>query len=186
MAHLIIAEQAVQQLKLDVVYFIPAYIPPHKGHGGMVSANHRWQMVRKAIAGNKKFRTSDIELIRKGISYTVDTLHAFKEQYPKSKLFLILGSDNYRQFHSWKSPDAILSQSTIVVYHRPGVKQSRNVRKCAAVFLMGAMFDLSSTMIREQLQRGESITYLVLPAVERYIHKHVLYKHRGRKTKAKK
>jgi nicotinate-nucleotide adenylyltransferase len=184
-AHLIIAEQAVQQLKLDIVYFIPAYIPPHKGHGGMVSANHRWQMVRKAIAGNKKFHTSDIELKRKGISYTVDTLHAFKDQYPKSKLFFILGGDNYRQFRLWKSPEEILALATIVVYHRPGVKQKMNIRNRTAVFLKGAMFELSSTMIREQLHRGESIKYLVSPVVERYIHKRSLYNRSNREMKVR-
>jgi nicotinate-nucleotide adenylyltransferase len=142
-------------------------------------------MVQKAIAGNKKFRTSDIELKRKGISYTVDTLHAFKDQYPKSKLFFILGGDNFRQFRSWKSPEEILALATIVVYHRPGVKQIKNIHNRTVVFLKGAMFDLSSTMIREQLHRGESIKYLVSPAVERYIYKNLLYKHSGRKMKAK-
>jgi nicotinate-nucleotide adenylyltransferase len=184
-AHLIIAEQAVQQLKLDVVYFMPAYLPPHKAHSRFASANHRWQMVRKAIVGNKKFRASDIELKRKGISYTVDTLRVFKERYPKSKLFFIIGGDNYHQFHSWKSPKEILKLATIVVYHRPGVVRTSQVVRCSVVFLRGAMFDLSSTMIRKQLYQGESIKYLVSPIVERYIHHHLLYKHSGRKTKAK-
>ena len=165
-AHLIIAEQAIQQLQLDVVYFVPANIPPHKTYHAFVSANHRWQMVRKAIAGNTKFRASDIELKRKGISYTVDTLLAFKERYPKSNLFLILGGDNYQQFHSWKSPKEILSHATLVVYHRPGVKENRKSLNDGVVFLQGAKFELSSTMIREQLKRGESIKYLVSPAVE--------------------
>jgi nicotinate-nucleotide adenylyltransferase len=184
-AHLIIAEQAVEELKLDVVYFIPAHIPPHKGHGGFVTAEHRWNMVRKAITGNKKFRASNIELKRKGISYTVDTLRVFKERYPASELFFIIGGDNYRQFHSWKSPKEILRLATIVVYHRPGAKLNSSDFHRSVVFLHSAMVDLSSTMIRERLYQKESITYLVSPAVERYINQQSLYQ-RGRNKKARK
>jgi nicotinate-nucleotide adenylyltransferase len=161
-------------------------MPPHKAHSGFASANHRWQMVRKAIVGNKKFRISDIELKRKGTSYTVDTLRVFKERYPESELFFIIGGDNYRQFDSWKSPKEILKLATIVVYHRPGVVRASQVARSSVVFLRGAMFDLSSTMIRKQLFQGESIKYLVSPAVEQYIDKQSLYQHGGRKKKARK
>ena len=185
-AHLLIAEQAVQQLNLDVVYFVPAYIPPHKAHSGFASASQRWQMVRKAIAGNPKFRASDVELKRKGISYTIDTLHRFKERYPASALFLVLGGDNYRQFRLWKSPEEILDLATIVVYQRPGVRSQKSSLDRTTVFLQGAMLDLSSTLIRDQLRHGKSIKYLVSPAVEQYITARQIYKNRKRTGKEQK
>ncbi|HVN49331.1 MAG TPA: hypothetical protein VMU30_11000, partial [Bacteroidota bacterium] len=90
----------------------------------------------------------------------------------------------YHQLHEWRSPQEIRNLTSIAVYRRPGVKEKKAIRNAAAVFLHGAKFELSSTMIRDRLKRGESIKYLVSPAVERYIRHRSLYTRGSRKKKA--
>jgi len=89
--HIAIAEQACKQLKLDKIILVPAYIPPHKTHKSSISASHRLNMLKLAIDGRKGFKVSSVELKRKGISYTIDTLKALKKQYRNSDLILIIG-----------------------------------------------------------------------------------------------
>ena len=118
--HLAIAEQAIKQLGLDSVYFVPAYIPPHKQQHSSTTAQHRMRMLKLAVRGRKKYRVSALELKRGGISYTIDTLKAFKQRFPHIDFVLILGADNLLQFQSWKSPKTILQLSSLAVYKRKG------------------------------------------------------------------
>jgi nicotinate-nucleotide adenylyltransferase len=172
LAHLIIAEQAREQLRLDKVIFIPARIPPHKIRRKTTSAEDRMWMTELAVAGNPFFSVSDIEVSRQGVSYTIDTLKSLKSIYPKSKFYLLLGSDNYTAFHTWYKPKLIRKLSTLVVYRRgeagrgtPGV-----------VVIAGPALDLSSSMIRQRIRRRLGIRYMVPNAVETYIRLHRLYR----------
>ncbi len=181
--HLIIAEQAREQLQLDTVLFVPAFIPPHKIEGVSSTAAHRLALLRLAVKGNPNFKVSSIELKRKGVSYTVDTVRALREQFDASELFLIVGSDNFLDFRSWKSPDEILSLATIAVYEREGFenagKDAQLVRH--SEFLKSTRMTVSSTNIRHRVLYGETIRYLVPESVEKYIVRHHLYQPRGRK-----
>ena len=175
-AHLIIAERAVQQLNLDKVVFVPAYLPPHKKKGGTASPSQRYTMIKKAISGRREFDVTSIEMDRKGISYTIDTIRDVRAKYKDAKLFLIVGGDNYRQFEKWKSAEEMRKLVTLVVYDRSESRLSKRSRKQkGAVKLKGTKLDISSTLIRSQLGRGESIHFLVPPSVERFIRRRRLY-----------
>ncbi len=174
--HLIIAEQACQQLCLDRLLFIPAYVPPHKRHKETANAEQRLAMVKLSIAGAAKFEVAAIEIHRKGISYTVDTLKELHHRNPKAKLFLIVGGDNYAGFKSWKSTGEILKLSSVVVYRRNLRKPlEKGLRLKNVKYLEGPFLDISSTMIREKVNRGESIQYLVLERVREFIYRHRMY-----------
>jgi nicotinate-nucleotide adenylyltransferase len=172
--HLAIAKQAKNQLGLDFVYFIPAYIPPHKQQHSPAAAQHRLRMMMLAVKGKKEFKISTIELKRRGISYTVDTLRYFKRQFPKSELFLIIGADNLVQFNSWKSPKTILQLASLAVYKRKGfnlpLKKAPN-----RITLKGKMLRISSTEIRKINEMGLEIRDLVPKLIEHYIKQHSLY-----------
>ena len=176
--HLMIAEQAKQELMLEKVLFVPAFIAPHKANGTSASAEHRVRMLRLAIKGNPAFKVSTIELDRKGISYTVDTLAEVQRQFPAAELFLIIGSDNLLDFQTWKSPREILGMSRLAVYERKGIRKTTVPDRSMppAIRLTGDFIDVSSTTIRSKIRQGKSIRYLVPEAVEKYIIDHRLYR----------
>jgi len=174
--HLIIAEQARQQLRLDKVLFVPAYLPPHKIQGTDATARQRLAMLRMAVQGYAGLEVETLEIDRKGTSYTVDTLKALKHTYPSARFFLILGGDNFSQFKSWKSVGEIRRLAKLAVYHRDRNLVRRNGGSVgSAILLHGATLQISSTMIREKARKGESIRFLVPRIVERYIRRHKLY-----------
>lgn len=169
--HLIIAEQAREQLKLDRVIFVPAYRVPHKPGTVSTPAAVRLRMTRLGVKGNVSFLVSDVELRRRGISYTVDTLHQFKRMFPQAQLFLIVGSDNYMQIRSWETPKEIMRLCTLAVYTRPGfeIKAVPGSTKRRVGMLHGARLEISSSLIRSRIARGLSIRYLVPRVVEQEI-----------------
>jgi nicotinate-nucleotide adenylyltransferase len=176
--HLIVAESAVEQLRLDKVVFVPAYYPPHKLGNQQSSATDRLAMVRLIIKGNPRFAVSDLEVRRKGISYTVDTLRSFKSRFENAELFFIIGGDSLSQFSTWKDPEEILNLAHLVVYPRP-LQNLADVPMSLprAEVLQGPMIEISSSDIRLKVSHDESIRYLVPDEVVRYVKVHKLYTH---------
>ncbi len=176
-AHLIIAQEALEQLKLDQVWFIPCYVPPHKRADRISSPEHRLRMLKLAVLNNPEFRVSDLELRRKGISYTVDTLREISLQWPQTTLYLVLGSDNLRFLSGWKEPQAVFRLARVVLLERPNAELNRAkiwIRR--AVVIKAPLLEVSSSRIREKVRRGEKISFWVPERVEKYIEKHRLYK----------
>jgi nicotinate-nucleotide adenylyltransferase len=179
LAHLAIAEQALQQLDLDRVLFVPAWIAPHKRetraeHPAEERMKHRLAMLELALDGNPAFEVCDTELARKGTSYTVDTIEELHEQFGShTELFLLIGADNYVIFRSWREPDRIMQHCRVAVYSRPGC----TIDHISPPFisLAGPQFDLASTWLREQISAGKSVRYLVPEPVRHYIESHRLY-----------
>jgi nicotinate-nucleotide adenylyltransferase len=175
--HIAIAEEAMKQLSLDIIYFVPAYLPPHKLQHYSMTAKHRLTMVQLAIDGHKGFEVSTIELRRRGISYTVDTLKAFRRYFPNADLILIIGADNLEQFQSWKSPKVILRLACLAVYKRKGFNQSLKKQNIAFQLIKGQLLQVSSTEIRKRLMKGLIVSKLIPRLIERYIKRHSLYLH---------
>ena len=118
--HLISADQIRMMLDLDQIVFIPSANPPHKPHA-MEPAHHRFSMIEEAIQTNKAVRISSIELVREGVSYSVDTVTAICSQFPGwHPLYFILGIDAFMEIESWKNFENFLSLITVVVTSRPG------------------------------------------------------------------
>ena len=174
--HLIVAEQAREQLDLDRVIFIPAFVPPHKKHGAIANPRERLTMTRLATKGSKAFFVSSMEVQRKGVSYTIDTVRELRNQYPDAEIFLIMGGDNFKLIETWKSSQEILRIVKIAIYRRSnhGRKRLRKPHK-GVVELKGVFLDISSTIIRQRVHRGESIRYLVPAEVHSYIRANKLY-----------
>jgi len=175
--HLIIAEVARQKLRLEKVVFVPAYVPPHKKGEHAATASDRFRMTKLAVRMNPHFSVSDLEIRRKGISYTVDTVRSFKRRYPASELFLIIGGDSLRQFWTWRSPQEILSLASLAVYSRlsdgghPRTKSHKRIYHIA-----GPLLKISSTEIRNRIGKDRSIQYLVPDRVRAFITRRKLYR----------
>lgn len=187
MGHLVIAQDAVERLELAELVFIPAAIPPHKQHLLQVEPKHRLNMLRLAVEADIRFSVSDIEVERGGVSYTVDTIRALKEKYPKDELFLIVGSDTLVDLHNWHRIDELLAQCQVATFLRPGEAELEEIQR--KIGLSGEQkqrllanvvethrIGISSTEIRMRVAEGMGIRYLVPPEVEMYIYEHGLYR----------
>lgn len=172
--HLILGEQVLGQLGLDRVIFIPTYLPPHKSDKGVISASDRLKMIELAVKGNPHFAVSDIEIRRKGKSYTVDTLRQIKRQYPRAELFFICGSDLVSEIPTWKNVEEIYGLAKFVLAKRPGFGKRLSGKNFLKIGV--AQVDISSSLIRTLVRQGRSITYLTPYVVVKYIEKHGLYK----------
>lgn len=177
LAHLAVAEAARDQLGLDRVVWIPAATPPHKQREDMPAAEHRLAMTRLAVAGNDAFTVSDIEVVRAGVSYTVDTIRALQEAYPETSFHLLLGGDSLAQLQTWIQPEEIVRRVPLVVYPRPGADLAAVPSPVMArtTFLDRPLLDPSSTAIRRLMRAGRSVRYLVPDAVLDYAAEHGLY-----------
>jgi nicotinate-nucleotide adenylyltransferase len=177
MGHLVLAEQVREQFQLEQVIFIPSASPPHKTEQKLSPANHRFEMTKLALEGNRFFSVSDIELKREGLSYTVETLRKLKELYNDSEIYFLTGSDVLDEITTWKDPEEIYKLARIVIAVRPGFDEfdpdNYFAKKSIIARITGV--DVSSTQIREKVRKGESVKYLVPSRVEEYIRKENLY-----------
>ena len=173
--HLILAQEAMVKLNLEEIAFIPAAYPPQKGNSPIASPRQRLEMVSLAISDNPKFKALDIELGRKGPSYTIDTILELKRtQGPGQEIFFLMGSDSLRELSTWKEPERLVKICRVVVATRPGFTPQGKFAQEVIVLEMPPI-GVSSTLIRERVKRREPIRYLVPQKVEEYILRESLY-----------
>jgi len=175
LGHLITAQSVREIRKLEKIIFIPAFISPHKSEVKTSSAEDRLNMIKLAIQGVSFFDYSDIEIVKGGVSFTVDTLRELKKTY--EELEFIIGYDNIFTFHIWKNPDEIIELAKIIVLkrkssHPPEFKDKYYNR---AVFVQTRGIEISATDLRERIKKGLPINFLVPPKVLEYIYSHKLY-----------
>jgi len=172
--HLYLAKKVCQRLRLDRVIFIPAYLSPHKTDIKITAARDRYNMVRLAIADKRIFEISDIEVKKKGRSYSLETLKQLRKRYGfASEIFFITGSDSLRDIHKWKGLDTIARLCKFIVVKRPGFA-IKNVPAGFMVIDVDAR-DISATAIRRMVGNNRSIRKLVPRRVADYIYAHRLY-----------
>lgn len=185
LGHVRMAGEARQALGLAEVIFVPAGQPMLKSIDRAITpAGQRVEMLRLALIGKPYFKISYLEIERPGPSYTVDTLEAFTKRYAgKAGLYFILGWDSLVQLTDWKEPGRIVAMCHLVAVPRPGYSRPDLTvleKKIPGIspkvtFLDKPNLDISATMIREKLVRGEAIDRLVPGPVAEYIKKHRLY-----------
>ncbi len=183
LGHLICAQEAYLQLGLDRVTLIPARIPPHKAIEDEPGAEHRLELCRLSIGGDEeRFDVSDVEIVRDGPSYTVDTLEELHSRAPDHELFLIVGADIAAGLPAWRAPERVLSLATLAVAKRRGTSRAavddalhglRGGER--ARFFRMPRIGISSTMLRDRVQAGQPIKYYVPDAVVSYVERHRLY-----------
>lgn len=183
--HLVTAEAVRIEYGLEQVLFIPAANPPHKQNSQVTSAIHRYIMTVMATYSNPYFYASPIELERPGLSYTIDTLGALIEQYgDKTDFYFITGADAVCDLPTWYHIDQLLDLCYFIAATRPGcicsldevIKQFGDKGRQRIQRLATPELEISSTDIRERVQQGRSIKYIVPESVESYILKEGLYR----------
>lgn len=177
LGHLIVAQDACVGLGLDRVLWMPAAVPPHKQDREVTPPSVRLEMVGAAIAGDARFAVSEAEVRRPGPSWTVETLRGLRASEGDAELLLLLGADQYREFHTWREPEAILELARIVVLSREGEMGDEGPAASLEHRRQPVTrIDISSTAIRRRVARGEPIRYLVRPEVEAIIRRENLYR----------
>ncbi|MBI5592757.1 MAG: nicotinate (nicotinamide) nucleotide adenylyltransferase [Deltaproteobacteria bacterium] len=110
-----------ERFGLSRIYLIPSAIPPHKSEADIASPSDRLEMIRRAVGNDSDFVVSDVELMRTGPSYTIDTLSFFADALSKTDpCFLIVGLDAFLEIHTWKDFRGILTRLPLIVMGRPG------------------------------------------------------------------
>lgn len=185
MGHLVIAEMVRCEMNLDKVLFIPSGMPPHKDLNVVTNPMHRLNMVKCAVQGNPYFEAVDIEVKRKGYTYTVDTLNELHKIYPSNTAFYyIIGADVVMDLLTWKRHDEVFALTKFVAVMRTGYLDNDFNEKINALrqkydldikSIEAPLIEISSTMIRERISKNQSIKYLVSECVEEYIKKNELY-----------
>jgi nicotinate-nucleotide adenylyltransferase len=180
--HISKAQEALVKLKLDQVLWVVAGDPWMKSSEPLSDAKHRLEMIKIAIDGNSQMQLSDMEIRRKGPTYTVDTLKDIQSRNPHDELTLLVGSDLIQNFDQWKSPDEIFSLAKLAIFTRTagagdtqkivGLYKSKDHR---LEILSGPTIDVSSTLVRKAVSRRLSISEYVPKAVEKYIIENKLY-----------
>jgi nicotinate-nucleotide adenylyltransferase len=189
--HLICAQEALVQLELDTVVFIPVGEAPHRELQDDPGPEPRLEMVELAIADDERFTTSRIEIDREGPSYTVDTLEQMLAESPKDELFLILGGDQAAALASWHEPEKVLERATLAVFERMSWGRNAIVIKIGRMpgaervrYLDMPLIQVSSSAIRRRVREGVPTRYLVPDKVVDYIATHELYGGKGSRKKA--
>ena len=173
--HLIVASEAAHALNLSEVLFVPASAPWQKNPE--TSADHRLEMVQRAIAGHPGFRASTVDIDRGGNTYTVDTLTDLAVSHPGAELFLLIGTDALLGMHTWKDYERIFGLAHVVAMARPGyVAGSEQTPPGAVTLLTVPAIDISSTDCRDRLRYGRPVEYMLTTPVYEYITKKQLYR----------
>jgi len=175
--HLLVAQTVCEAEDFDKVLFIPAFQPPHKRE--ITPVDERISMLKLAVEGNPNFEISDVELKRKGVSYTIDTVKAIKTEMSlkNNEIFYLMGSDSLLEFQHWKEPEGILNECQVIVAIRPGFRPS-DIPSWILQRIQFAnipRFEISSTNIRHRWVENKTIRYMVTLPVWEYIEKNNLY-----------
>ena len=177
-AHLILTEYIREECKLDRVIFIPAYLPPHKDSESIPDFQHRLSMAELAVLSNSHFEVSKIESNLTGPSYTINTLRALYSDSKSDQFSLILGSDTFLHLGTWAECDVLADYANFIVIPRAGYppNDAESRFKNNATIVQAPLIEISSSRIRDYVQVGRSIRYLVPEEVEAYISEHQLYR----------
>ena len=181
--HLLMAEEACQQFQLEAVVFVPNGQPAHKQGEWVSSAEHRAGMCEAAIAGNKRFACSRIEVEREGISYSIDTIAEFRASYPDLEaLYFITGADAALELPTWHRASELPGYCEFIAATRPGndlshMAQTIGVEMARHVHFMPIPgIDISSTDLRRRISEDRSVKYQTPDVVADYIRDFALYR----------
>lgn len=185
--HLACAEQARDELGLDAIVFIPAGCPVYKKDKRVTPASQRLEMCRLAVESNPRFDVSDMEIVRGGDTYTVDTLRALRAHYPDNvELYFITGADAVFSILKWRESAAISQLARLVAVTRPGYVVTDEQKAYLAAhsdfsvsYLEVTGLAVSSSDLRARVARGRSIRYLTMQRVHDYILERGLYREEG-------
>ena len=177
--HLLIGEYARTELSLDKVIYIPTGKPGHKSREEVVSGSKRYEMVNLAIKDNPYFESSPIEIDRRGVTYSLDTLKELRRIYKgEGEFYFIIGEDSLFNLENWKGFYELAKLCRFIVFKRRPIENEKILGKIEELnnkydvditYLESPLMEISSTDIRKRLKDNKSIKYQVPRLIESYI-----------------
>jgi nicotinate-nucleotide adenylyltransferase len=179
--HLLAASDAFELLELDRLLFVPAAVQPFKHREVQASAAQRLRMVELMIEGDSRFIADPVEIDRKGLSFTVETLDALASRDPGARRFLLIGEDLAGEIATWRDARRIAELAEVVVLSRPTGESGGggDPQLVPLTHMATRRIEISSTEIRARVLAGKSIHGFVTEAVAGFIEAAGLYRHRG-------
>ncbi len=174
-AHLIIANHILNETELEKLWFVVSPQNPLKSSENLLNEYHRLHLVRLATEEDNRFKAVDIEFSLRKPSYTANTLAYLGEKYPEHEFSIIMGSDSFQNLHRWKNYETIVENYPIYVYKRPGFEIT-NPLNAKLHEVNAPLLQISATQLREFIQNGKSIRYMVPDKVLEEIEKGGYYK----------
>ncbi|EHJ53359.1 nicotinate-nucleotide adenylyltransferase [Streptococcus macacae] len=171
-AHLLVADQVRQQLGLDKVLLMPEYKPPHADKKTTIDEKHRLKMLELAINDIEGLDIETLELKRKGISYTYDTMKDLVGQNPDVDYYFIIGADMVDYLPKWHKIDKLIQMVQFVGVQRPKYKAGTSY---PVIWVDVPLMDISSSMIRDFIRKNRKPHFLLPKPVLDYIEKEGLY-----------
>lgn len=171
--HFLVARTAKEKFSLSEVVFLPCARSPLKRLPPAASDRFRLGLLRAGLRGQSWARVSDWEIRQGGVSYTVETMRAWKSRFPRASLFWIMGSDQWELLSGWRNPRELAGNLEFLVFPRPHRPQGRRFFRMREIPLR---LDISSTEIRRRLKKGMSVRGMVLAPVETMLQRHRPYR----------
>jgi len=177
LGHLLLARDALEQMRLDAVLFVPCAQSPLKSHRTLAGDAQRLAMLKAALRGEPRFWLSRCELDRPGPSYSVDTAREIGAAFPHAELFWLIGRDQWAQLDRWHEPDELRRLVRFIRFPRGGAEPKARVRRDPRVLDLPhpRRVDISATEIRRRVKSRLRIDHLVPAAVAARIRRHGLY-----------
>ena len=191
--HLISARAVAEHFGFEKITFMPTYQPPHKGedYHPAASPEDRLQMIKLAIANEKIFDVSDLEITLAKRNYTYDTLLALRDRFGTDKtIFWIIGIDMLEELPNWYNAQQVIELARLITVARPAFNErissileklqqyfsAEQVKRLEEGIIPTPLIDISSTEIRSRISKGKSIRYLTPDSVVDYILSKGLYR----------
>ncbi len=175
--HLLAAQDAYEQHKLDRLIIVPAAQAPLKPNEVQSSADDRLAMIRAATEWDSRFEVSDFELRKGGVSFTIDSARHFRALYPNDELYWVIGGDQLPKLHLWKDIGELATLVEFIFLERPGypVKATPSIPGLRLHRCDGHLLAISSTELRDRTRRHLSLDYFVPHKAIVYIREKGLY-----------
>jgi nicotinate-nucleotide adenylyltransferase len=175
LGHLLIAQAAFEEMELAHIFFVPAAQSPFKPTAELAPARERLLLLRLALAGQSHCTVDDQEIIRGGVSYSIDTVRNYAARFPSSQLVYIIGGDHVRLLPKWRAAEELSALVEFAVVPRPGEQLDMLRPPFRGQALRGWPLDLSASQIRERVRAGLPVDMLVPGAVAEAIRNNQLY-----------
>lgn len=173
--HLIIGQHILNETNIDKLWFVVSPQNPFKHQKTLLNEYDRLHLVKMAIEGSPNLKATDVEFKLPKPSYTIDTLTHLHEKYPQHQFSIVMGSDSFQNIEAWKNADQLKKNYTIYVYERPGFPLAETKSK-NIIPVQAPLLQISSTHIRELIQKNKSIRFLVPDIVKEEITRNNYYK----------
>jgi nicotinate-nucleotide adenylyltransferase len=181
--HQILAAEALEQLELDKVFWLPTPFPPHKKLEKITPLIHRLRMVELVVDGDPEFVLSKVDIERKPPHYAVDTMALLHNQAPDDDYFYLMGLDSLNDLLTWHRPTDFvdLCKGIGVMYRQGEVLETAKLEKeitgigAKVYYLKTPIIEISASDIRFRAESGKQFRYFVPEKIYRYIVENQLY-----------